>query len=513
MLKDLEPVFASIVKANQSDAKLLADSYARFSIVEALFTEGQPAVDSKEQVADVSRELHGTCRKQQTTILPSITESERLVNETKSRMADTLAAVEGAGRSVSLWFQAADPGSATLSAFVQHEHLVEQYHAELQAHIEVWKTHNDNVQKLENATKVYAEKEKACGEKQVEFERAICTLGDSMQSLCSSHVSEYNIHLQDYEALSSAIAEKVYDRKVEWAHLKKIACILDKFAAVRANTSLSTNSSVGQKIQGCYEADFANEDLAIPVVVAPPPQACPTLPTLPCTVAFHAEEYADLPAELAVACKSDCAMAMPTNAPAATTQAPTPAPMPEWVQCARIKNFRGPQVDTESGVDGNTYLSSSWGESDFADRAAFGNHCPDIAHPSAVEFKVLDGSFNLNFETGAFALQENVFVTKSGLYSETSETGAVFKVEQVDGQQGRLIYGSRCASVHSNGYRQRTTFCVAKGGQYQSILGGINGDNYGNGRGPCMCNPNSMCGHCGSSSIVEIYMKTVAGNA
>ena len=61
---------------------------------------------------------------------------------------------------------------------------------------------------------------------------------------------------------------------------------------------------------------------------------------------------------------------------------------------------------------------------------------------------------------------------------------------------------STCASkLRPNS--QRSTFCVSDGTNFQSIIGGINGDSYGNGHGPCMCNSNNICGECTSTAQLD----------
>ena len=72
----------------------------------------------------------------------------------------------------------------------------------------------------------------------------------------------------------------------------------------------------------------------------------------------------------------------------------------------------------------------------------------------------------------------------------------------VNGHKARFAQGEKC-SWGSGG--QRTTLCIGNGQTFQSVLGGINGDGYGNGNGPCMCNTAELCGTCKSKNIIEIY--------
>eukprot|EP00929_Paragymnodinium_shiwhaense_P071274 TRINITY_DN36245_c0_g1_i1.p1 TRINITY_DN36245_c0_g1~~TRINITY_DN36245_c0_g1_i1.p1 ORF type:complete len:4591 (+),score=1010.58 TRINITY_DN36245_c0_g1_i1:235-14007(+) len=178
-----------------------------------------------------------------------------------------------------------------------------------------------------------------------------------------------------------------------------------------------------------------------------------------------------------------------------------------WKLCARIKNAKGTSVDV-NGTDGNTFLSKPWGATNFVEGDAFGNRCPQIKSPAAVKFKVWNGP-KLKFETSAFTVQYNIFTATSGMFEVKNDREEVVRFEQVEGQVGHTISGSRCQ--HKSSLGQRTTFCVSNGVHFQSILGGINGDALGMGNGVCMCNLDMICGACHTSPmIVEIFMKTSA---
>jgi hypothetical protein len=73
------------------------------------------------------------------------------------------------------------------------------------------------------------------------------------------------------------------------------------------------------------------------------------------------------------------------------------------------------------------------------------------------------------------------------------------------GSLGETHTGSDCSSTCCG--TQRATLCIADGKNFQSILGGLNGDGYRVKDGPCMCNGNNMCGDCTSNNIIEIYME------
>ena len=116
-----------------------------------------------------------------------------------------------------------------------------------------------------------------------------------------------------------------------------------------------------------------------------------------------------------------------------------------------------------------------------------------------------DGS--LIFDTGSIDVDDNIFGgSRVGKQNYSNEKDAWVTMNIVQGQvpNARFAFGSKC-SWKSNTYAQRTTFCIGNGQTYQAVQGGINGDRYGNGNGPCMCDTERSCGYCESTNVIEIY--------
>ena len=185
------------------------------------------------------------------------------------------------------------------------------------------------------------------------------------------------------------------------------------------------------------------------------------------------------------------------------------APPPPVVElCARIKN------DDGTNAHGNTYLTSAWGALVGGRSTAFGNQCPYVVGATHYAFRVYASSDGtLLFATGYISLGDKrspFQPTSSNFYVRYGDaTSGYFAIDfNKRGHGGDPISGNSCESHQSGNDQQRTAFCVGNGATFQSILGGINGDNYGNNHGPCMCNPGSMCGSCTSTAVIEIYAVT-----
>ena len=127
-----------------------------------------------------------------------------------------------------------------------------------------------------------------------------------------------------------------------------------------------------------------------------------------------------------------------------------------------------------------------------------------------------DGS--LIFDTGSIGVDHNIFDgTSVGEQNYSNEKDAWVTMNIVQGQvaNARYAFGGKC-SWKSNGNAQRTALCIGNGQTYQAVQGGINGDRYGNGNGPCMCDTATSCdtdtcnwlhkcGNCKSTNVIEIY--------
>ena len=93
--------------------------------------------------------------------------------------------------------------------------------------------------------------------------------------------------------------------------------------------------------------------------------------------------------------------------------------------------------------------------------------------------------------------------TSVGEQSYSNGKDAWVTTNIVEGHNARYATGEKCSWGTKIG--QRTTLCIGNGQTFQAVLGGINGDKYGNGNGPCMCDTAHMCGKCTSNNIIEIY--------
>lgn len=323
------------------------------------------------------------------------------------------------------------------------------------------------------------------------FEEAYCGYAETKEAYCKEFENCHAAADSAYLSAKQAVEQKKKHLHEAFTLHKRLECIIASWPLTAASKSVCDSMVVDVSPLGVtYPAK--------PVAIA----CVHPITPVPNEKDWAAAEYSAQPWKALVEPMKSCI----------TTPSP-PVPMPGWGICARLtSNMRGTTVDSKNGVDGNTYLSSSWGARDLTDWTSVGNHCPDIANPTAVKFKVWRSGppKNLEFETGAFALAENVFVKTSGLYSQTNDAGAVFKMDQVSDQTGSQIYGDQCQNMYTfpHGGPIRTTFCVTSGSApYQAIVGGMNNDRYGNGNGACMCNVRTICGICNSDSVVEIYMK------
>ena len=160
-----------------------------------------------------------------------------------------------------------------------------------------------------------------------------------------------------------------------------------------------------------------------------------------------------------------------------------------------------------NGVDGNTYLTAPWGAIDFSAADSYGNRCPSIESATAFKFIVKAGDGSTIFDTGIIDVKQNIFDSSTfGLNSYTNGKDIWVVTDIASGQNGSLKnVGDRCGSSFAeNDYQQRTIFCVSDGENYQLMIGGINGDKYGNGNGPWMCKTSQQCGS-HSENVIEIY--------
>ena len=154
-------------------------------------------------------------------------------------------------------------------------------------------------------------------------------------------------------------------------------------------------------------------------------------------------------------------------------------------------------------MDGDTYLHVPWGSSDFSTSDDFGNQCPTIRNVKSFKFSVRSSDGLLIFETGSIAVENNIFdATSVGEHLYSNGKDAWVTTNIVEGHRARFASGATCSW---GGSGQRTTLCIGNGQTFQSVLGGINGDSYGNGNGPCMCDTAELCGLCESKNIIEIY--------
>ena len=123
-----------------------------------------------------------------------------------------------------------------------------------------------------------------------------------------------------------------------------------------------------------------------------------------------------------------------------------------WKLCARFTNHKGTNVDSENGVDGNTFLHVPWGSSDFSTSDDFGNQCPTIQRVQSFMFSVKSSDGSLIFETGSITVDDNIFDgTSVGEQSYSNEKDAWVTTNIVQGHNARYASGAKCSWASANG--------------------------------------------------------------
>mmetsp|Transcript_85974 Transcript_85974/g.216396 ORF Transcript_85974/g.216396 Transcript_85974/m.216396 type:complete len:593 (-) Transcript_85974:230-2008(-) len=367
-LETLESTFSSIMQASQNDTRMRDAIYAGFGDLTSKFNQDKASATSKTEDADAARKLHMDCRKQESVLFDKHNESAYQLGISLAAEKDALKSAQQKHDAVTLRFQElVDSGLGVLSleGHSQHLRLVREYQGVIETHNTALQMYYARLWESGNHTKIYNEKKTACDKSQAGFEDSVCEAAESTQTSCDSYTTAYNTRLQDYRVVTDNIAVRATDRKAEWNHLKRVACVLEKLAVLTIDGDLAANSSLSQDIRECYATDFADEDLAIPEKLAPAPQVCLPMPAWPCTEAFAQEEYAKLPTgTTAVPCESVCS-AMPTPSP---TPSPTPVPTPAPITTpapaptptkGEVRNLGGAEV-----TSGLAFYPEVWWEGD-----------------------------------------------------------------------------------------------------------------------------------------------------
>mmetsp|Transcript_136030 Transcript_136030/g.352713 ORF Transcript_136030/g.352713 Transcript_136030/m.352713 type:complete len:618 (+) Transcript_136030:55-1908(+) len=325
MLEDIEGTFPKIVESSKNDTRLQNRTYAHFDTIASRLLQKDAA---KDEAVDAARELHKSCRLQESSLSSQVAQSNRSVAEAAQKRDEQLA----------LW-QKQHSGmcvapdslrSLSASALAEHQDHAEQYQEAMNDYIQAFQ---DYAAKSAENVKVAAEhtgQVLKCRQKQQAFEDAVCGAGTSLQATCAAYASAYEIHKEEYVDIGSGIAARVTDRKAEWKHLKRVECVLRELAASGEDGNLGDDSSAISKLRSCYVADFENSKFTIAELPPPAQQPCQA-PTWPCTADFVQQEYAEFPIDApAATCASSC-LAQETS-----TQMPAPTPAPEPASLAAI---------------------------------------------------------------------------------------------------------------------------------------------------------------------------------
>jgi len=302
MLEDIEGTFPKIVESSKNDTRLQNRTYAHFDTIASRLLQKDAA---KDEAVDAARELHKSCRLQESSLSSQVAQSNRSVAEAAQKRDEQLA----------LW-QKQHSGmcvapdslrSLSASALAEHQDHAEQYQEAMNDYISALHEDEAKVAEHEKIVAVHTERALKCSQRQEAFEDAVCGVVTSLQASCTAYATAYDIHKQEYIDIVSDIAARVINRKAEWNHLKKVECVLQKLAASGEDGShLGDDSSAIHKLRNCYAVDSANSALTIAELPLPMQQPC-QMPMLPCTASFVQEEYAELPTNAPVAaCASSC---------------------------------------------------------------------------------------------------------------------------------------------------------------------------------------------------------------
>jgi len=315
----------------------------------------------------------------------------------------------------------------------------------------------------------YGEKKAACDSMQSIFEESYCTYAESKEDYCKEFEACHAAANSAHASAKQKVEQQEQDLREMYIQHRRLEC---KIAAWPLTTSSKS---------ACESQSFDTSQLDVTYPTKPTQVPCnhPVFP-VPGEKDWAATEYS---------AKSWKALVQPVRS---CTPAPTPAPVPVWVMCARLRDTPG------TTADGNTYLSSSWGARDLTDWASTGNHCPDIANPTAIKFKVWTQRDKLSFETLPLNLTENVFVKTSGYYGTWLKSGdpgwidsgnpdgdaitiysTTFKMDQVSDQTGTEFWGRGCMEHNRHGQQlYRTTLCASSsnGAGYLLVVGGLDDD-------------------------------------
>jgi hypothetical protein len=296
------------------------------------------------------------------------------------------------------------------------------------------------------------------------FEESYCSYAESKEDYCKEFEACHAAANSAHASAKQKVEQQEQDLREMYIQHRRLEC---KIAAWPLTTSSKS---------ACESQTFDTSQLDVTYPTKPTQVPCnhPVFP-VPGEKDWAATEYS---------AKSWKALVQPVRS---CTPAPTPAPVPVWVMCARLRDTPG------TTANGNTYLSSSWGARDLTDWATTGNHCPDIANPTAIKFKVWTRRDMLSFEVLPLNLTENVFVKTSGYFGTWLKSGDpgwipsgnpdgntmysnTFKMDQVSDQTGTRFSGHGCKDSTSPKKRYRTTLCVSTWPSRVSVVGGLDDD-------------------------------------